>query len=192
MTPNRTDQRNPPAAGTVSHPVEGDPDFPADGEADPARSHDPRPRLAGAGPALFRLVRFWSRRGAAQVAEELTGEQRRIQDVQVLEAVDTAMRRTAEVSVTDVAHQLGIDRSGASRFIGDAVEHGYLRREPSTVDGRRAVHVITETGQDLLTRSHAWQDDKFAAFTAGWSREDAARFGGYLRRLADEVAGPGQ
>ncbi|WP_198543184.1 MarR family winged helix-turn-helix transcriptional regulator [Pseudofrankia sp. BMG5.36] len=152
----------------------------------------PKSEFAGAGAAMFQLVRFWSRRGTAAVPDELTGELRRVQDVQVLEAMNAAARATTEVSVSDVAHQLGIDRSGASRFIADAAGHGYLRRVPSARDGRRAVLVVTEAGQDLLTRAHAWQDEKFAALTAHWQPEDAARLGHYLRRLAEEVTDPRQ
>lgn len=151
---------------------------------------EPDPELTGAGPALFRLVRFWSRRWPAKVADELTGEQRRVQDVLVLEAVDTAGRRRTEVSVADVAHQLGIDRSGASRFVADSVARGYLRRAGSTVDARRAVLVITAAGRELLAGAHTWQDEVFATLTAGWPTEDATRFGTYLRRLADELADP--
>jgi hypothetical protein len=58
-----------------------------------------RAELTGAGPALFRLVRFWSRRWTGRVAEELTGEQRRIQDVLVLEAVDGAAQGAASARI---------------------------------------------------------------------------------------------
>lgn len=139
------------------------------------------------GPALFRVVRFWSRRGPLRVAEELTGEQRRLQDIQVLDAVHAAGRSGAEVSVADVAHQLGIDRSGASRFVGDAVEHGYLQRGAGRADARRAVISLTPTGQELLDAAHAWQRQVFAELTASWSPDDARAFAGYLGRLADEL-----
>lgn len=125
-----------------------------------------------------------------RVAEQLTGEERRIQDVLVLDAVDAAARSTSDVSVADVAHQLGIDRSGASRFVADVVEHGYLHRSPSTADARRAVLTVTEAGQDLLTGSHAWQEDIYAQLISGWDHADAIRFAGYLRRLARELADP--
>ena len=146
----------------------------------------------GGGRALFRLVRFWSRRWPARVAEDLTGEQRRVQDVQVLEAVETATGRAAGagVSVADVAHQLGIDRSGASRFVADAVEHGYLSRDAAPADARRAVLSITPAGRELLDGAHAWQERVFAELTAGWPPSDAAAFAGHLRRLADELADP--
>ncbi len=146
-----------------------------------------RKELTGAGTALFQLVRFWSRRGPLRAAEEISGEDLRVHDIVVLDAVDTAAQHTPEVSVTDVAHQLGLDHSGASRFVAATVERGYLARRPSTVDSRRAALTVTDAGQDLLTASHAWQDDIYARLTATWEPDDAARFSGYLRRLADEL-----
>jgi DNA-binding MarR family transcriptional regulator len=136
---------------------------------------------------MFRLVRYWSRRWILQASEELTGEQRRVQDILVLDAVEAAARRDPEVAVADVAHQLGIDRSGASRFVAAAVEHGYLERGPSRTDARRAVLTVTAAGQELLAGSHAWQEQAYAQLTAAWDPEDAARFAGYLQRLESEL-----
>ncbi len=143
----------------------------------------------GGGPALFRLVRFWSRRWAVRAAGDLTGEQRRVQDIQVLEAVHAA---GTEVSVADVAHQLGIDRSGASRFVADAVEHGYLRRTAAPSDARRALLSITPAGRELLDAAHAWQDRVFGELTADWPAAEAEAFARHLRRLAGELTDPGQ
>jgi DNA-binding MarR family transcriptional regulator len=139
------------------------------------------------GAALFRLVRYWSRRWVLQASEELTGEQRRVQEILVLDAVAAAARRGPEVAVADVAHQLGIDRSGASRFVTTAAEHGYLERRPSRSDARRAVLTLTPAGFELLAGSHAWQEQVYARLTAGWDPQDAARFAGYLQRLDSEL-----
>ncbi len=139
------------------------------------------------GAALFRLVRYWSRRWVLQASEELTGEQRRVQDILVLDAVEAAARRDPEVAVADVAHQLGIDRSGASRFVAAAADHGYLERRPSRTDARRAVLTVTLAGRELLAGSHAWQEQVYAELTSGWEPEDAARFAGYLQRLEAEL-----
>ena len=134
------------------------------------------------GAALFRLVRYWSRRwilqASAHVTGELAGEQRRVQDILVLDP---------EVAVADVAHQLGIDRSGASRFVAAAADHGYLERRPSRTDARRAVLTLTPAGRELLAGSHAWQEQVYAELTSGWEPEDAARFAGYLQRLEAEL-----
>ena len=143
------------------------------------------------GAALFRLVRYWSRRwilqASAHVAKDVTGEQRRVQDILVLDAVAAAARRDPEVAVADVAHQLGIDRSGASRFVTAAENHGYLERRPSASDARRAVLTLTSAGRELLAGSHAWQEQVYAELTSGWEPEDAARFAGYLQRLEAEL-----
>jgi DNA-binding MarR family transcriptional regulator len=139
------------------------------------------------GAALFRLVRYWSRRWILQASEELTGEQRRVQDILILDAVAAAARRDPEVAVADVAHQLGIDRSGASRFVTAAVDHGYLERRPSESDARRAVLTLTSSGRALLAGSHAWQEQAFTQLTAGWDPEDAARLCSYLQRLESEL-----
>ncbi|GAA2083783.1 MarR family winged helix-turn-helix transcriptional regulator [Actinomadura alba] len=134
--------------------------------------------VTGGGPALFRLVRFWSRRWATGAVGEAPGRERKVQDVMVLEAVDTAARSKAGVSVADVAHQLGIDRSGASRFVADAIERGHLRRAASDEDARRAALTVTAAGSDLLAGAHAWQEAAYAArcrnstieVKSGWSR----------------------
>ncbi|MDT0322894.1 MarR family winged helix-turn-helix transcriptional regulator [Streptomyces millisiae] len=154
---------------------------PAADPRDPSRAD-----LADAGPALFRLVRFWSRRWATASAGPGTGDTPLVQDILVLEAVDAAARR-GEVSVTDVAHQLGLDRSGASRMVGAAVDHGHLTRTPSAHDARRATLALTPAGADVLTAAHAFQEEVFARLTATWEPAEAAALARALRRLADET-----
>lgn len=141
---------------------------------------------ADGGPALFRLVRFWSRRWAGLAA----GEQRRVQHVHTLEAVHRAVAGGAEASVREVAHRLGLDHSGASRLVRDAMAEGYLERVESEVDRRRTVPRITEAGRELLDGALDWQRQAFAELTADWKEEDRRRFAGYLERLAEQVDRP--
>jgi DNA-binding MarR family transcriptional regulator len=157
----------------------------------PVAAHADGPDLAEAGPALFRLVRFWSRRWVNRTSEELTGEMRHVQHILVVEAVDSA--QLAEVTVATVAHQLGLDHSGASRMVRDAVSAGYLVRGTSGQDRRQAALHLTGPGRELLAGSHEWQRAAFARLTADWSAGDRQRFAGYLLRLADQTersAGP--
>ncbi|MET8156641.1 MarR family winged helix-turn-helix transcriptional regulator [Sphaerisporangium sp. NPDC005289] len=144
------------------------------------------------GPALFRLVRFWSRRWAGRASEELTGESRHVQHILVVEAVVTNASRAvagedAVVTVGTVAHQLGLDHSGASRMVRDAVEAGYLARATSERDRRRACLRLTESGEELLATARRWQRQAFDELTASWPEDDRRRFASYLRRLADDV-----
>ncbi|MCF6468854.1 winged helix-turn-helix transcriptional regulator [Nonomuraea sp. MG754425] len=139
--------------------------------------------MDGGGPALFRLVRFWSRRWAGQAAAP-TGEARHVQHVMVVEAVRTA---PGEATVGTVAHQLGLDHSGASRMVKEAVDAGHLERATSPHDRRRAALRLTERGHALLAGSREWQRHAFDELTASWDEADRLRFAAYLRRLADEV-----
>ncbi|MDF5758037.1 MarR family winged helix-turn-helix transcriptional regulator [Spongiactinospora sp. TRM90649] len=155
------------------------------------------PEVEGAGPALFRLVRFWARRWVAASAVGAGGQAgtvgaARFQDILVLEAIDAAAARLGEVSVGDVAHELGLDRSGASRMVGEAVRHGLVTRESSAHDGRRATLALTPAGSRLLGGAHAFQQEVFDRLTAAWHAEDAARLAGYLRRLAAEDPAGGE
>lgn len=141
----------------------------------------------GAGPALFRLVRFWSRRWTQHSTGGPAREERRLQDIAVLDAIESVAAETDEVSVADVAHQLGIDRSGASRFLAAAEAHGHVQRGSSALDGRRVVVTITAEGRELLAGSHAWQEQVFTQLTEDWNPDDAERFGRYLRSLANSL-----
>ncbi|MFJ4654763.1 MarR family winged helix-turn-helix transcriptional regulator [Nocardia sp. NPDC088792] len=115
------------------------------------------------------------------------GELRRVQHIQVVEAVAAALRTGDEATVTTVAEQLGLDHSGASRMVRDAIAAGHLARLDSTHDRRRVVLQLTSDGNNLLTASHDWQRHCFDQLTATWSEPDRHRFAGYLQRLADET-----
>jgi DNA-binding MarR family transcriptional regulator len=147
-------------------------------------------RQAGAGPALFRLVRFWSRRWAPEVVEGLrhgAPATWTVPNLTVIEAVHGASATTEEVTVADVAHQLGVDRSVASRMISDAVRHGYLRRDTSIRDARRARLTLTRSAERFLAGMRRHQQRTFEELVAHWPAEDRGRFAEYLRRLAAEV-----
>jgi len=140
---------------------------------------------AEAGPALFRLVRFWSRRWVTRTSEELTGEMRHVQHILVVEAVDSAKDQV--VTVATVANHLGLDHSGASRMVSEATKAGYLTRTTSDQDRRQASLHLTGQGRELLAGSHQWQSRKFDELTEDWSPADRRRLAGYLVRLANEI-----
>ncbi|MGI8334333.1 MarR family winged helix-turn-helix transcriptional regulator [Actinomadura scrupuli] len=142
---------------------------------------------ADGGPALFRLVRFWSRRWTMRASEELTGQMRHVQHILVVEAVESTRNGPGEATIGTVAHQLGLDHSGASRMVRDAVATGYLIRVASEHDRRRVSLHLTPNGHDLLTGSRRWQGRVFDELTATWDQRDRRQFAAYLQRLADEL-----
>lgn len=149
-------------------------------------SADPGPPVDG-GPALFRLVRFWSRRWINRTSEDLPDQLRRALHVQVVEAVAAIHENSGEATITSVAHQLGIDHSGASRMVREATDDNYLARAASEHDRRRIALRLTDRGERLLSEARAWQREVFIELTAGWDKKDRERFAGYLQRIGDEL-----
>jgi MarR family transcriptional regulator, organic hydroperoxide resistance regulator len=130
-----------------------------------------------AGQTLFEFVRFWSRRGAALRDPSLRGR-----DVLVTETVH-ALRGLSEVTVNDVAAELGLDQSGASRMVTHAVDEGYLAVHPSPSDARRRTVTVTAAGTRLLADAHRWQEEVFASLTADWTAPERAAFEQAMLRL---------
>lgn len=138
------------------------------------------------GPALFRLVRFWSRRWASGAAQEATDDDVSVGHVLVLEAIAAAAAR-GSVAVADVAVELGLDRSNASRMLAEAVAAGYVTKSVAADDARRAELGITTAGAELLIAARAWQQEVFERLVASWPKSDAKQFARFLQRLADET-----
>jgi DNA-binding MarR family transcriptional regulator len=148
-----------------------------------------RTDIAGGGPALFRLVRFWSRRWALDAARDGAGDARHVGHVLVLEAIDAASTRGI-AAIGEVAVELGLDRSNASRLLADAVAAGFVTKTVAPDDARRSTLGITADGRALLVAARAWQEAAFAHLVADWPAEDAGRFAHYLQRLAAQALTP--
>jgi DNA-binding MarR family transcriptional regulator len=148
--------------------------------------HTDNPRhaeIADGGPALFRLVRYWSRRWAADAARDSADDGARVGHVLVLEAIDAALTK-GSAAVGDVAVELGLDRSNASRMLAGAVDAGLVCKTVSPLDARRTELRSTASGRALLEAARAWQQETFAQLVASWPERDARRFAAYLQHLA--------
>jgi DNA-binding MarR family transcriptional regulator len=141
---------------------------------------------SGGGVALFRLVRYWSRRWAADAADDGGGD---TGHVLVLEAIDAAARRGSSL-ITEVAAELGLDRSNASRMLSAAVAAGLVTKTIASDDARRTELGITAAGHKLLAAARAWQERMFAQLVADWPVADRRRFAGYLVRLSNQPRKP--
>jgi DNA-binding MarR family transcriptional regulator len=132
---------------------------------------------------LFRLVRFWSRRWAADAARDSDADAVRVGHVLVLEAIDASATK-GSAAIGDVAVELGLDRSNASRMLAAAVAAGLVTKTVSAADARRTELRATASGCELLASARAWQRETFTQLVADWPVEDARQFAGYLERLA--------
>lgn len=135
--------------------------------------------VEGAGQALFSFVRYWSRRwsGSSNTERAVRGR-----DVLAVETAHALAGRD-EVTVNDVAAELGLDQSNASRLLTHAADAGYLIVKRSTSDQRRRTVKLTASGRQLLAAAHEWQDDAFATLTADWTPDERANFARAMQRL---------
>jgi DNA-binding MarR family transcriptional regulator len=94
-----------------------------------------------------------------------------------------AVHRCAPARVKDLAEQLHVDLSVASRQVAALESAGYVRREPDPDDRRSARVTTTEAGDAALQAAHERIVGVFATALAGWSVQDAERLTSALRRL---------
>lgn len=134
----------------------------------------------GPGQVLFGFVRHWSRRTATGDAG---ADQGRL--VLVGEAVHALTRRGVRATVNAIAHEIGIDQSGASRLVRSATAAGYLVLAASAADARRREASLTPAGRAMLARAHRWQEDVFNQLTAGWSERRRREFQQAMTDLVD-------
>ena len=134
------------------------------------------------GQVLFEFVRHFARRASGPAEAD------RGRDVQVTDAVH-ALRGRPEVTVNDVATELGLDQSGASRMVKQAEARGYLATRASPADARRRTIVVTGSGAELLAAAHRWQEEVFEALTDGWTAAERADFRRAMLRLLSRSRG---
>jgi MarR family transcriptional regulator, organic hydroperoxide resistance regulator len=144
------------------------------------------------GQALFAFVRFWSRRWTGT---GLGADAQRGRDVMVVEAVHALTEQKRSTSINDVARELGLDQSGASRMVGRAEQQGFVTRRGPDRIGATAAITNTAAGEKLLSQAHVWQDGVLRTLTAGWSDEDVKTLMNLMDRLvraqnAIDSAGP--
>src|SRR5699024_2782027 len=136
---------------------------------------------SGPGEVLFEFVRHGARR--------FTGDESALANngrlVLVAEVVHSLTMRYEAATVTAVTREIGLDQSGASRLIKNAVQAGYLTVTTSTADRRRREVSLTSAGVELLDQAHQWQERVFDELAAGWSEQERQQFRGAMLTLME-------
>ncbi|MEX5717305.1 MarR family winged helix-turn-helix transcriptional regulator [Geodermatophilus maliterrae] len=136
--------------------------------------------------ALVRLRRLWTA-SRAHVTDDL-GRRVEMSSVLVVEACARAEADAVEVTVGDVAAFLDVEPSTASRLVERTAAAGLVRRDASTVNGRRAALRLTDAGRALRARATAARLGWLSGVVADWSAADLYLLGSALARFADAVA----
>src|SRR4051794_18414086 len=98
------------------------------------------------------------------------------------------IQRQAPVRVSEVAEQLSVNLSVASRQVGALVLAGYVERAPDPGDGRAHTLRPTAAGTRVLTDSHRRMVATATTALADWSDAEIAGLAAQLERLREDFA----
>ncbi|SDG31796.1 DNA-binding transcriptional regulator, MarR family [Sinosporangium album] len=137
--------------------------------------------------ALFRLRRMWARPLRPRRIGD-AGRPVQMSNLMVVGAVRQLGHELPEVTVGAVAEYMDVDPSTASRLVNDAVGAGFVDREESQVDARRARLVPSAVGRRVLDAVSRYRRQHVDGLLADWSEEDRERFATLLARFAETSA----
>ena len=141
-------------------------------------------RLATLDAAFVRVRRLWESPALRRRFTAALG-------VSVDPGVLRTLRAVANLEtcgVREVAEELDVEASTASRLVDAAVSAGYLDRATSPEDRRRSVLSVTASGARLLRRALDVREHLLSELTDGWSDEDIETLATLLARLGARVA----
>jgi DNA-binding MarR family transcriptional regulator len=159
------------------------------GDADvstPASTDDAR--LERLDVAFGRLRRIWESPVLRREFQRRIGVAVEAGAVRVLRAVQRTTASADECGVSDVAEELAVDISTASRLVDQTVGAGWLTRHTSSVDRRRSVLDVTASGAEILERATRVRAEILGELTAGWTDAEAEQLASLLERLADRLS----
>lgn len=137
--------------------------------------------------ALVGLRRLWS----PEHARVIDHDGRRIEMSSVL-VVEVCARTGGEgLGIGEVAGELGVEASTASRLVDRAERAGLVERARSSTNARRRVVRLTADGLALRQAAVGFRLAWLGGVLGGWSDADVATFADLLGRFADTVAEAG-
>ncbi|GLW10848.1 hypothetical protein Misp01_59760 [Microtetraspora sp. NBRC 13810] len=150
---------------------------------------DTRESTAGAAidVAFFRLRRMWSRplrpRRAGDPARAV-----QMSNVMVVGAIYRLGLECPEVTVGGVAEYMDVEPSTASRLVNDAIGAGFVEREVSRVDARRARLVLSDTGRRVLDAVTRYRRAHLDRLIADWDPAERQEFARLVTKFAEASA----
>lgn len=98
-----------------------------------------------------------------------------------------AIRKRGTARVSDVAAELQVDLSVASRQIATLVEAGLVERRPDPADGRASVLQATNDGGDALSRAFKGMTATLDDALADWAPDEIRALASGIERLTESV-----
>lgn len=110
-----------------------------------------------------------------------------IEQIYASEVADVVQDRTELTTVGDIARELTLDPSQASRRVRSAVEFGLVTRISVQHDGRLSGLQLTVDGNNLLGRIQERRGELIQEATKSWTSADQARLAHLLDRLVHDL-----
>lgn len=92
-----------------------------------------------------------------------------------------------EVRGADLADQLGVHKSTASRAVASLVRLGLVEQHPDPADGRARLLVPTESALGTLRAMRAEVQERLGRMLAGWDTRDVQALTALLHRYNDSA-----
>ncbi|SEQ48428.1 DNA-binding transcriptional regulator, MarR family [Lentzea xinjiangensis] len=96
------------------------------------------------------------------------------------------LHRTGPLRVSQLAEELGLDRTTVTRHLDDLESRGLATRQPDERDRRALVASLTPAAQDFLDDMRVRNRALIRRICADWTPEERAVFGRLLPRFAVE------
>ena len=101
--------------------------------------------------------------------------------------VISGVSRLGPITATDLAPEVGLDRTVTSRYATQLVDRGLLRRSPDPTDPRRSLLTLTTDGEAVVATMRRRLVATIDGQLASWPPEDARAFAEGLERFTREL-----
>jgi DNA-binding MarR family transcriptional regulator len=108
--------------------------------------------------------------------------------LRVLRSLERAEAAGRSPSIRDLAADLEIEQSTASRSANDTTRRGLTKRIPCAQDQRRVLLTLTDAGRAAADRATQNRRDLVAAALSGWPEDDVRQLDELLGRLVAGMA----
>jgi DNA-binding MarR family transcriptional regulator len=153
----------------------------------PAGAHLPDALVDSLDRTMRRLRRAMMKPPATTVPVPALGKPLDMAKIFACDAIHDLADRKDSVTVKDVAAELELEHSTASRLLGDVEQEGLVTRGTDPDDRRRTTLQLTELGESVVDDATAITRFFTRLLLAEWPRQDVEDLTRLLGRLADTV-----
>ena len=100
----------------------------------------------------------------------------------------SGVARWQPVSATNLALEIGIDRTATTRYASRLQQAGLIDRVPDPTDARATLIRLTAAGERVVATMRERLVDHLETATADWPESEAQQFASALERLVDTLS----